>query len=109
MPLLGGLLVNILGVFAGWLAKWLTQKVAVSVALLAQLVILYIALFALAKAALVGVGTLSNAVSPMFGAGVQMVITPRVSAMLGSWMTFWVAKELFKWRLHVVQLWGRTI
>ncbi len=109
MPLLGALLVNILGVVAGWLAKYFTQKVAVTVVVLAQLVILYAALFSLGRGALWSVGVLSNAISPMFGAGVSMVITPRVSGMLGSWFSFWVAKELFKWRLHVVQLWGRTI
>ncbi len=109
MPLLGALLVDMLGVIAGWLAKYLTQKVAVALAVIAQLVLLYAALFGAARVLLSEVATVSNAVSPMFGAGVSMVITPRVSGMLSSWLTFWVAKELFKWRLHIVQLWGRVL
>lgn len=107
--LLGGFFVNVFGSFVAWLLKFFTQKVAVSIGLVALSMAMFGALFYAMRAALALVSFGASAVHPMFGVGVSMVISPRAASYLSSYLIFWSACEVFKWRLHVTQLWSRVI
>jgi hypothetical protein len=109
LPVLAFLLVNMLGVVATFLAKYLTQKLAVTLIVVAQLVVLFGAFYLGARALLATIGHASSNISPMFGAGVQMIISQRTATGLSAFLVFWVACELFKWRFTIIQLWGRVI
>lgn len=109
MPILGNLLFNIFVGIAAWLAKFLGQKIAVTLAIVVLLTGLFAALYmagrGLVSAAIAG----AAGVSPMFGAGVAVVIPPNSAALLSSYVTFWSACELYKWKVNIIQLWSRTI
>jgi hypothetical protein len=109
MPLLATFLFNVFAAFAAWLAKYLTQKIAVALALIAVVTALFAALYfglrAAISAALVGAASLH----PMFAAGVSVVISPHTSALITAYLTFWALVELYKWKVNIVQLWSRTI
>lgn len=109
MPLLAQFLWTVFGGFVTWLAKFLTQKVAVAVVLvgvaIALFTVLYAALRALISSALVGVA----GIHPMFSAGISIVISPHSATLLASYVTFWSAVELYKWKVNLLQLWSKTI
>ena len=109
MPILGTFLFNVFSAFAAWLAKYLTQKIAVTVAIVAIVTALFVGLYAATRlaisAALSGVGGLH----PMFAAGVSMVISPHAASLISSYITFWSLVELYKWKVNIIQLWSRTI
>ncbi|CAL61693.1 conserved hypothetical protein; putative membrane protein [Herminiimonas arsenicoxydans] len=109
MPLLGVLFVNLVGSFATWLVQFFTQKVAVATAISLLLGALILGLFIATRAALSGLGSMAGSVHPMFGAGISMIISPRVAALLTTYMAFWVTVELYKWKVNLLQLWARTI
>lgn len=109
MPILGNLLFNVFVAIAAWLAKYLTQKIAVALALITVVTAFFVALYAslnsIISAALVGAAS----IHPMFGAGVAVVISPHIGALISSYLTFWSLVELYKWKVNIVQLWSRTI
>jgi len=109
MPLLATFLFNVFSGLVVWLAKFLTQKVAVAAALIvvvtALFVALYVSLRAAISAAIVGAGSLH----PMFAVGVSVVVSPHTAALISSYMTFWALVELYKWKVNILQLWSRTI
>lgn len=109
MPILGALFINLLSSLAVFLVKFVSQKVAVATAVSVVLAGIMLALWVAARAALAAAGAGASAVHPMFGAGIAMIISPRVATLLSSYMTFWLVVELYKWKLNVVQLWARTI
>lgn len=109
MPLLALLLVDMLGAVAAYLAKYLTQKTAVTVIVLAQLVILFGGFYLSGRVALQGVAHIASHYSPMFAAGIQAIVSPRTVTAITSYLTFMAACELFKWRFTIIQLWGRVI
>ena len=109
MPLLATLLFNVFSGLVVWLAKFLTQKVAVALALIAVVVVLFAALYgamrAAMSAALIGAGSLH----PMFAVGVSVVVSPHTASLITSYLTFWALVELYKWKVNILQLWSRTI
>ena len=109
MPLLAQFLWTVFGGFVTWLAKFLTQKVAVAVAIIALLTImfagLYLALNKVVDVALVGAAN----IHPMFGAGVSMVISAHCVTLITSYIVFWSLVELYKWKVNLLQVWTRTI
>ena len=109
MPILAGLLVEMVVGFAGILAKWFTQKVAVTVIVVAQLTVIYVAFYASSRALLSGLSSAAVGLGPMFGAGVQMIISKTTAGSLSGYLVFWVSCELFKWRFTLIQLWGRVL
>jgi len=109
MPLLGALFVNLVGAFATWLVRFFTQKVAVATAISVLLGALILSLFIAAKATLAGLGAFAGNIHPQFGAGVSMIISPRVATLVTSYITFWILVELYKWKVNLLQLWARTI
>lgn len=109
MPILGNLLFNIFVGFATWLAKYLTQKVAVTLAIVTLCTGLFIVLYAAARGLVSTALGAAYSFSPMFGAGVAMVISPHTASLLSSYVLFWSACELYKWKVNIIQLWTRTI
>ena len=109
MPLFIGLIMEFVFAFATWLATYFTQKVAVTTALVAIVLAMMVALFTAFHTVLFLCAGVVNSYSPMFGAGVQMIISPRISSLLSSYLGFWIVVELYKWKLNLVQLWARTI
>ncbi|WP_293779266.1 DUF5455 family protein [uncultured Oxalicibacterium sp.] len=109
MPLFSILFVNVVASFAGWLVKFFSQKVAIATAISIILGSLIVGLFIAAKAALGSLPVLAGQLHPMFGAGVGMVIPPRVAGLLTAYISFWVLVELYKWKVNILQLWARTI
>lgn len=109
MPLLGTLLVNIFTGLAAWLAKYLTQKVAVALALIAVTTGFYVALYAALRAAVHGAMVGLGAVHPMFAVGLSVVISPATQQFLTGYLTLWSVCELYKWKFSIMQLWSRTI
>ncbi|HJV02753.1 MAG TPA: DUF5455 family protein [Burkholderiaceae bacterium] len=109
MPVLGTLLFNIFTGIVAWLAKYLTQKVAVTVAIIAIVTVLFVGLYTATRAAIAAALAGVGALHPMFGAGVAMVISPHSGALISSYITFWSLVELYKWKVNIMQLWSRTI
>lgn len=109
MPMLATLLFNIFAGFATWLAKYLTQKVAVTVAMVAILTALFAALYFGARQLISGALAGAYSFDPMFGAGIAMVISPHSAALISGYITFWSLVELYKWKVNILQLWSRTI
>lgn len=109
MPLLGNLIVSIITGFVTWLAKYLTQKTAVTVAIIAVMSALLLGLYAAVRvamsSAIAGLGT----VHPMFAAGLAMVISPSTQQYITGYLAMWSLCELFKWKFTITQLWSRTI
>lgn len=109
MPLLAQFLWTVFGGAVQWLAKFLTQKIAIAAVLTGIAIGFFIALFlalrTLISGALVGVA----GIHPMFSAGISIVISPHSAALLASYITFWSAVELYKWKVNLLQLWTRTI
>ncbi|MGO4378013.1 DUF5455 family protein [Pseudoduganella sp. RAF19] len=109
MPLLGTFLFNVFAAFAAWLAKYLTQKVAVTVAMAGILTAMFAALYLAARTAIGQALSVAAGFDPMFGAGVGMVISPHSAALISGYITFWSLAELYKWKVNILQLWSRTI
>lgn len=109
MPLLGTLLFNIVAGLAAWLVKYVTQKMAVAIALIALfsglLVGLYAGLRLAIGSAMVGLGS----VHPMFAVGLAVVISPATQQCITAYLVMWSACELYKWQFSITQLWSRTI
>ena len=109
MPALAAMLLTIVTEFAAWLAKFITQKVAVALAIVAVCGALFIALYASLNAAIATGVTSLDGVHPMFGVGLAMVISPHTAALFSSYITFWMLVELYKWKVSLVSVWSRTI
>ena len=109
MPIFATFLFNVFAAFAGWLAKYLTQKVAVTVAMSAILTALFAALYIAAKKIIGEALAVATSFDPMFGAGIGMVISPHSAALVSGYITFWSLVELYKWKVNLMQLWSRTI
>lgn len=109
MPILANFLLSLFTGLATWVAKYLTQKIAVAVALITIVTALFVGLYASLNA-LIGAGL--NAVAsfhPMFGVGVAMVISPHSASLISSYVTFWSLVELYKWKVNIISIWTRTI
>jgi hypothetical protein len=109
MPLLGNLLFSFFTAVATWLAKYITQKMAVTIALVAVVTALFVALYAALRVALTAAFAGASNIHPMFGAGVAIVISPHTASLVSSYITFWSLAELYKWKVNIIQLWSRTI
>ena len=109
MPILANFLLSLFTGIATCLAKYLTQKVAVALALIAVVTGLFVGLYAslntLISAGLSAVASFH----PMFGVGVAMVISPHTASLISSYVTFWSLVELYKWKVNIISLWSRTI
>lgn len=109
MPILGTLLFNLITGVVAFLAKYVTQKIAVALSISTVLGALILSIFVAMRSTLQLAAGLAADLHPMFGAGVSMIISPRVASLLGSYITFWVLVEMYKWKVNLMQLWARTI
>lgn len=109
MPILANFLLSVFSGFAAWLAKYLTQKVAVTVAIVAIATALFVGMYVTMRIVVSAAIGGAYSFSPMFGAGIAMVISPRTAGLLSSYVLFWSACELYKWKVNLVQLWTKTI
>jgi len=109
MPLLAAFLFNVFSGLVTWLAKFLTQKVAVAAALIAIVVVLFSVLYAAMRAAMSAAFVGAGSLHPMFAVGVSMVVSPHTAALISSYLTFWSLVELYKWKVNIMQIWSRTI
>lgn len=109
MPLFANLLYSFFAGIVAWLAKYLTQKVAVTLSIVSILSIIYVAFYVAFRSLMNAAFSGAYSFSPMFGAGIAVVIPPRSANLLASYLVFWAACELFKWKFSIVQLWSRTI
>ena len=109
MPIFAGFLFNIFAGLATWLAKYITQKMAVAMAIVSILTVMFVALYAGLRLAISAALTSAVAIHPMFAAGVSMVISPHSASLISSYIVFWSLVELYKWKVNIIQLWSRTI
>jgi len=109
MPLLAQFLLTIFGGAVQWLAKFLTQKVAIAIVLAGIASGFFIALYLALRSVIAGALVSIAGIHPMFSAGISLVISPHSAALLASYITFWSAVELYKWKVNLLQLWSRTI
>jgi hypothetical protein len=109
MPILGTFLFNVFAAFAAFLAKYLTQKIAVTIAFVALLATLYGSLFYALRLALAAAMTSMTGVHPMFAVGVSTIISPHTVDLLSQYGVWWSAAQLYKWKFSIIQLWARTI
>jgi hypothetical protein len=109
MPLLGTLLYNIVAGLVLWLVKYLTQKTAVAVALVAVLSLLLLGLYAAVRLAISSAILALGSVHPMFAAGVSVVISPATQQCVTGYLAMWSLCELYKWKVNIMFLWARTI
>lgn len=109
MPVLATMLLNIFVGFIEWLAKFISQKVAVALALVTVLTLLFTALYASLNVVIASAMISLDGVHPMFGVGIAMIISPHAAALFASYITFWSVIELYKWKVSLVSVWSRTI
>lgn len=109
MPLLAQFLWTVFGSFVTWLAKFLTQRIAIAVVLTGVATALFIALYLALRSLISGALVSVAGIHPMFSAGIAIVISPHSAALLASYITFWSVVELYKWKVNLLQLWTRTI
>lgn len=109
MPLLAQFLWTVFGGAVQWLAKFLTQKVAIAVVLLGIAGVFFSLLFTALQTLVSGALVAVAGIHPMFSAGISMVISSHSATLLASYITFWSAVELYKWKVNLLQLWSRTI
>jgi hypothetical protein len=109
MPLLATFLFNVFSAFAVWLAKYLTQKVAVTIAIVTVVTLLFTAFYYAARTIIIAGFAGAATVSPMFAVGISIVISPHSASLVSSYITFWSVVELYKWKVNIIQLWSRTI
>lgn len=109
MPLLGTLLFDIFAGIAAWLVKYVTQKMAVALALIAIITTLLVGIFAALRLAVAGAMIGAASMHPMFAAGVSVVISPATQQAVTGYLTMWSLCELYKWKFNIAQLWSRTI
>lgn len=109
MPQLGALFVTLVGALAGFLVRFVTWKAAVALVISGLLGVLIGGIFLSMRGALQLAVAGAGSVHPMFGAGVSVVISPRVASLIASFLSFWVLTELYKWKVNLLQLWARTI
>lgn len=108
MPALAAMLLTIVTEFVAWLAKFLTQKVALALVIVAVCGALFVALYASLSAVISAGVTSLDGVHPMFGVGLSMVISQHSAALFSSYITFWMLVELYKWKVSLVAVWSRT-
>jgi hypothetical protein len=109
MPLLGTFLFNVFSALAAWLVKYITQKMAVALALIALVTTLLVALYAGLRLAVTAAMAGAASMHPMFAAGVAVVISPETQQCITGYLTMWSLCELYKWKFNIMQLWSRTI
>ncbi|NVD97947.1 DUF5455 family protein [Massilia sp. BJB1822] len=109
MPLLATLIVNLFAGIVTFLAKYITQRVAITLAIAAAVTALFVGLYAATRAIIATAVTAAAGIGPMFGAGVSMVISPHSAAMLSAYVVFWSLCELYKWKVSILSLWSKTI
>lgn len=109
MPIFANFLYSFFAGIVAWLAKYLTQKVAVTVSIISVLSVIYVAFYVSFRSLMSLAFAGAFSFSPTFGAGISVVIPPRSANLLASYFVFWAACELFKWKFSIVQLWSRTI
>lgn len=106
MPLLGSLLVSLVGSLAGFFAKYVGSKMAMGLASVAALGIMLTALLALMRstiAALAPVIADNN-----FGVGLGIAIPPNASACFTAWLTVWSACTLYVWKKKALELFNQA-
>lgn len=109
MPALATMLLNIFIGLVEWLAKFITQKVAVALAIVTVLTLLFGGLYASLNLFIGSAISSLDGVHPMFGVGMAMIISPHASALVTSYIAFWALVELYKWKVSLVSVWSRTI
>ncbi len=109
MPLLAGLLLNFFTGFIAFLARYFSQKVLVASAITAVMAVMFIALYVAMRETLDLATMGASQIHPMFGAGVEMVISARSASLIATYITFWAACELYKWKIALVSVWSKTI
>jgi uncharacterized protein (DUF2342 family) len=109
MPLLGQLIYSAIAGFVGWLVKYVSQKMAVAIAITAVMSGLLIALYLLLRTTVNAALTGAASMHPMFAAGVAVVISPTSQQFISAYLVLWSACELYKWKFSIVHLWSRTI
>jgi len=109
MPVLANFLLSIFGGFVAWLAKFLTQKIAVATAIITLVTVLFVALYAALRTAISAAVVGAGSIHPMFGAGVSMVVSPHSASLISSYVVFWSLVELYKWKVNLLSVWSKTI
>lgn len=107
--MLANFLLSVFGGFATWLAKYVTQKMAVAAAIITIVTVLFVALYTALRAVIAAAVVGAGSIHPMFGAGVSMVVSPHSASLISSYVVFWSLVELYKWKVNIVSLWSRTI
>lgn len=108
MPALASFLWTIFGGFVQWLAKYLTEKVASAVVLIGIAVALFSVLYAAFRALTSGALVAVAGIHPMFSAGIALVISPHSASLLASYIVFWSTVEVYKWKVNLLEIWGRS-
>jgi hypothetical protein len=109
MPLLATFLLNVFTGVVAWFAKWLTQKTAIALVLVAAFSALFVALYASLNALMATSLVALGDVHPMFAVGVAMIVSPHTVTLISSYLTFWSLVELYKWKVNLLQIWTHTI
>lgn len=109
MPVLGTFLFNVFAGLAAWLVKYVSQKMAVALALIALVTAMLVGVYALLRVGVSAAMAGAASMHPMFAAGVSVVISPTTQQCITAYLTLWSLCELYKWKFSIVQLWSRTI
>ena len=106
MPLLGSLLVSLVGSLASFFVKYVSQKVAMGLASVATLAIMLGGLLALMR---ITINSISPAITESnFGVGLGLAIPPNASACFTAWFTMWTATTLYVWKKKALDLFNQA-
>lgn len=108
MPLLAALVAEVGAGIISFLLAFFTQRVAIATVVSGLFIAAFAGLLVAGGGLLAGLNSSVAAISPMFGAGVQMVVSPRAGSLVSAYIGFWGLCQVFKLKTLLIGSWARA-
>lgn len=109
MPLIGGLLSNLLVGLVNWFAQYFGRKVAFGAATVTAMTGLTVGLFVVMRG-IVGplISQLDGTMTGMFMEAMQIVIPPVAPGCLSTYFVVWSAATAYTWQRDLIHLFAKA-
>ncbi|MBI1623942.1 DUF5455 family protein [Comamonas suwonensis] len=108
MPLIGGLLSNLLVGLVNWFAQYFGRKVAFGAATVAAMTALTAALFVFMRGIVGPLIAQLDGTAGRFMEAMQMVIPPVAPACLSTYVVVWTAATAYTWQRDLIHLFAKA-
>lgn len=108
MPILGAMFINIITAVVSFLIKYMSQKIAITLILIAFYSALSAAVYVGMRQVITEAIAFSASYHPMFAAGISVVIPVHTAGLVTAYVGTWSLCELYKWKMSIMFLWNRT-